>query len=184
MVLTGGKGSRLGGINKSLIEIGGTTIIDRTVSLLKPLFCEIILAGWPPELMPPAGTRTVADNFQGRGPLAGIEAAMKSSSAPSVFVFGGDMPFLSEELISKQIEKFRDQPAEVFVPRLGDLIEPLHTICSCSIHPSLETYLRSTRRPAVRDYFRLASIRYFDLPETDEYLRVFTNINTPGDLIR
>ena len=184
MVLTGGRGLRMGGINKALIGIGGITIIDRTVSLLRPLFSDIIIAGWPADLKPPEGTRTVDDNYPGKGPLAGIEAAMKSSETPLIFVFGGDMPSLSAALITTQIDKFADNPAEVFVPRIGDLIEPLHSIIDCSAHTSLEEYLRTARKPAVRDWFRLVSARYFDLPETDEYLRVFTNINTPDDLIR
>lgn len=184
MVLTGGRGSRMGGINKALIGVGGITIIDRTVNLLRPLFSDIIIAGWPADSEPPEGTRTVDDNYPGKGPLAGIEAAMKSSATPLIFVFGGDMPSLSAALITTQIDKFADKPADVFVPRIGDLIEPLHSILKCSAHPSLEAYLGSAPKPAVRDWFTLVNARYFDLPETDEYLRVFTNINTPDDLIR
>jgi len=174
----------MGGINKALIAVGGTTIIDRTVNLLRPLFSEVIIAGWPADMKPPEGTRTTDDNYPGKGPLAGIESAMKSSAAHLIFVFGGDMPSLSGDLLTLQIEKYADKPADVFVPRIGDLIEPLHSIISCSAHPSLEAYLRSARKPAVRDWFRLVSMRFFDLPGTDEYLRVFTNINTPGDLIK
>lgn len=174
----------MGGLNKALIAVGGITIIDRTVNILRPLFSEVIIAGWPADMKPPEGTRTTDDNFPGKGPLAGIESAMKSSAAPLIFVFGGDMPSLSGDLITLQIKKFADKPADVFVPRIGDLIEPLHSIISCSAHPSLEAYLRSAPKPAVRDWFRLVSVRYLDLPGTDEYLRFFTNINTPGDLTR
>jgi molybdopterin-guanine dinucleotide biosynthesis protein A len=46
MLLAGG-GNRLGGINKALIEIEGVTVISRAISLLGPLFSEIIIAGWP-----------------------------------------------------------------------------------------------------------------------------------------
>jgi molybdopterin-guanine dinucleotide biosynthesis protein A len=174
----------MGGINKALISVGGTTIIDRTVKILRPLFSEIIVAGWPAGSNPPGGTRSVDDNYPGKGPLAGIEAAMKNSAMPLIFVFGGDMPYLSADLITLQIDKYADKPADVFVPRIGDLIEPLHSIIKCSAHSSLEAYLRSARKPAVRDWFRLVSASYLDLPGTDEYLRIFANINAPGDLIR
>ncbi|MCK7541782.1 MAG: hypothetical protein MZV63_68315 [Marinilabiliales bacterium] len=43
------------------------------------------------------GVVPVDDNFPGLGPLGGIEAAMKVSSSPVIFVFGGDMPWLSGE---------------------------------------------------------------------------------------
>jgi molybdopterin-guanine dinucleotide biosynthesis protein A len=182
VVLSGGEASRLGGINKSLIKIGGQTIIDRTVSILKPLFSEVILAGWPQGVKCPSGTITVADRFTGEGPLAGIEAAMMGSSKPYIFVFGGDMPFLSEIMIVKQAESFMEDPAEVFVARSGEMIEPLHSIYSCKTHTVLEEYLATRARHAARDFFRLVQVSYFDFPRTENSDRAFTNINTPEDL--
>ena len=76
-ILAGGRASRFGGINKSLIEIDGIPIISRTITLLEPLFREIILAGWPAYDPLPPGVMSVNDNFPGIGPLAVIEAARK-----------------------------------------------------------------------------------------------------------
>jgi molybdopterin-guanine dinucleotide biosynthesis protein A len=182
VVLAGGKGSRLGGINKSLIEIDGVPLINRILNVLKPLFREIIIAGWSLPLTLPEGTRSVNDNFKAAGPLAGIEAAMRASTTPWIFVFGGDMPWLSEKIIISQAEAFIKEPADVFVPLTGLMTEPLHAIYSCSLQPSLEAYLKSAPGRAVRDFYQLADTRYFNLPQTEETLRAFTNINTHGDL--
>jgi len=165
-----------------MIEINGVHIITRTVSLLKPLFCEIILAGWPPDDSSPEGTKTVADNFPGVGPLAGIEAAMKASTAPWLFVFGGDMPWLSEVMITDQATASLKAPADVLIPRIDKSIEPLHAIYRCSLHPYLESYLRAGKDTAVRAFFRPLKIRYYDLPGDEKTLKVFTNINTLQDL--
>lgn len=166
-----------------MIEIEGVQIITRTVSLLKPLFREIILAGWPSDDPLPENTITVADNFPGMGPLAGIESAMKASSAPWLFVFGGDMPWLSEEIIKGQAAAFLLAPSDVMLPRFDKSIEPLHAIYSCSLHPSLETYLAAGNNPAVREFFRPLHVRYYDLPGNEKTLKFFTNINTPQDLL-
>jgi len=165
-----------------MIEINGAHIITRTVSLLKPLFREIILAGWPPDDPTPDGTVTVTDNFAGMGPLAGIEAAMKASAAPWLFVFAGDMPWLSEEIITGQANALPKAPADVLIPRIDKSLEPLHAIYNCSLHPYLESYLREGNDPAVRAFFRPLMVIYYDLPRNVKTLKVFTNINTPQDL--
>lgn len=157
-------------------------IITRTVSLLKPLFREIILAGWPADDSEKEGTITVADNFPGMGPLAGIEAAMKVSSAPWLFVYGGDMPWLSDVMITDQATAALKAPADVLIPRIGKSIEPLHAIYRCSLHPYLESYLRAGNDAAVRAFFRPLKVRYYDLPDDEKTLKIFTNINTPQDL--
>jgi len=125
----------------------------------------------------------VADNFPGMGPLAGIEAAMKASSAPWLFVFGGDMPWLSEEIITDQATALQKTPADVLIPRIEKSIEPLHSIYRCSLHPYLESYLRAGQDPAVRAFLKRLQVRYYDLPRNEKTLKAFTNINSPQDLL-
>lgn len=182
MVLAGGRGSRLGGKNKSLIEVDGITILQRNLDILRPLFSEILLSGWPDDTELPAGIRKVPDNFPGMGPLAGIEASMKAATTPYIFVFGGDMPWLSEVIIKRQAAEIFDNPADVLVPRINNLAEPLHAIYSCRLHKSLEAFLMSGDKPAIIDFIRLTRVRYYDLPSSVETIRAFTNINTPEDL--
>lgn len=181
-MLAGGSGKRLGGIDKSLIEIGGVTLIQRTLAILRPLFSEILISGWHANIMLPEGVIPVHDNFPGTGPLAGIEASMKAASLPYIFVFGGDMPWLSEKIITAQALNFLEDPPEVLVPRTDRMTEPLHAIYDCTLHSSLEKYLRSGGKPAVRDFIALSQVRYFDLPSNEEIMKAFTNINNPEDL--
>lgn len=183
-MLAGGRASRFGGKNKALIEIDGVPIINRTLTLLEPVFREVILAGWPVGSSMPPGVVPVDDNFPGLGPLGGIEAAMKVSSSPAIFVFGGDMPWLSGELIEAQARDFVREPAEILAARIGELAEPLHSVYSCTLHQRLERYLGSGGSPAVIDFYRLVQTRYYDLPRTLKTVRAFTNINSPGDLSR
>jgi molybdopterin-guanine dinucleotide biosynthesis protein A len=165
-----------------MIEIEGVQIINRTVSLLKPLFRNIILAGWPQDDASPEGTVKVTDNFPEMGPLAGIEAAMKASPSRWLFVFGGDMPWLSEEIIKDQAAAFMKAPGDILIPRIGKSIEPLHAIYRCSLHPYLEKYLMTGKDTAVRAFFKPLKVRYYDLPGDKKTLKVFTNINSPQDL--
>lgn len=181
-MLAGGRASRFGGINKALIEIEGVPIINRTIKILEPLFSEIILAGWPGGSPMPAGVIPVDDNFPGLGPLGGIEAALKICSSEMLFVFGGDMPWLSVELIREQAEEMRIAQPEILAARIGGLTEPLHSIYSRSLHDELVRYLQSGSRPAIIDFYKLVHTRYHDLPRTVKTIKAFTNINSPGDI--
>lgn len=152
------------------------------VALIEPLFSEIIVAGWPVGDPLPYNVTRVRDNFPGRGPLAGIEAALESTGSSALFVFGGDMPWLSEELIRREAEEYVRVPADILAASYYGLTEPLHSIYSRTIHSRLAEYLRSGQRPAVIDFFRLVNTRYFDLPPEDYVRRALTNINRPEDL--
>lgn len=157
-------------------------IIDRIISVLDPLFHEIIIAGWPEGSPVPQGVRLTADNFKGMGPLAGIESAMQASATPLLFVFGGDMPWLSEDLIRQQAREMLSTPSDILVPRVNGLAEPMHSLYSCTIHKKLYDYLLSDSSPAVIDFYRLVDTRYMELPSDAATTKAFTNINRPEDL--
>lgn len=156
--------------------------MSRTIAILEPLFSEIILAGWKGNSPLPDGVIPVDDNFPGLGPLGGIEAALKISSSPLLFVFGSDMPWLSEKMIKEQANEILRDPADILVARIGVMAEPLHSVYSCSLHGVLESYLASGGSPAVIDFYKLVNTRYFDLPRSAATLRAFKNINYPEDI--
>jgi molybdenum cofactor guanylyltransferase len=182
VILTGGSGNRMGGIDKQLIEIEGQTIISRTLNVIRPLFTEIIISGKEVDGLPDKNITFVSDRFPGRGPLAGIESALSASKAPYLFVFAGDMPWLSSELISNQIAFMIADPCDILVPRLGNDIEPLHAIINKRVSSLLTEYLEKEEGNAVRRFYYRTSLKFFDvalpLPCTDP----FTNINHPEDL--
>ncbi len=129
------------------------------------------------------GVIAIQDNYRGLGPLAGIEAALRVTCSPVLFVFGGDMPWLSEELIKAQVTAWLEAPADILAARSGGLPEPLHSLYSKNIHPSLVNYIENGGSPAVIDFYKLADTRYFDLPSTEEVRKALTNINRPVDLL-
>lgn len=141
------------------------------------------MAGWPPGEVIPGEVVTVSDNFRGIGPLAGIEAALRVTASPVLFVFGGDMPWLSGELIRAQASEFLENPSEILMARAGGLAEPLHSLYNKQIHPALVRFIGEGSSNAIIDFCRLADTRYFDLPLTRETRKALTNINRPEDLL-
>lgn len=75
------------------------------------------------------------------GPLAGIEAALRVAGSPLLFVFGGDMPWLSEELIRAQVNEYIANPSDILIARSGGFAEPLHSLYSRKIHTALVSHI-------------------------------------------
>lgn len=123
------------------------------------------------------------DNYSGVGPLAGIEAALGVSGSPLLFVFGGDMPWLSEELIRAQVNEYIANPSDILIARSGGLAEPLHSLYSRKIHMALVSHIEGGGSNTIIDFCKLANTRYYDIPLTPERRKALTNINSPEDLL-
>jgi len=185
VILAGGASRRFGGITKSNIVVDGEKIISRIISTINDLFSEIIIiTNTPSEFQDLSRYRVASDHFQNAGPLAGIHSGLKSSENDAIFVFAGDMPFLSKEIIEEQTRQFRLNESEVLIPRIGELIEPLHSIYRVSVLPRMERFLAEGKNRAVRDFLSGLHVDYFILQDSEENRRAFTNINSQGDIDR
>jgi molybdenum cofactor guanylyltransferase len=173
LILAGGKATRMGGVAKHAIVIGGETIFERQARVLEPLVDEIIVSG--PSI---AGFRNVTDALAEVGPLAGIAAGLAACTTPWLLVIAGDMPNVSRDLIAAMLAR-RAPDIDAIGVRLGTLPQPL----LCVLHVR-------TRDVVAR---RIAAGRYKASGVlTDEGLRVawvedvdpslLANINTPDDL--
>jgi len=108
IILSGGKSSRMGQ-NKSLMKIGGTTIIERVVDLMLSLFPEVILITNEPGDYNFLGLPTYEDVFRHRGPLAGIHSGLKHSKTNINFIISCDLPLMTMEMINYLIEYKTDK---------------------------------------------------------------------------
>jgi molybdopterin-guanine dinucleotide biosynthesis protein A len=183
VILAGGSNRRFNGQIKANLVIEGETIIAGIIKKITAFFDEIIIVtNNPEEFIRYQGVKLAGDVFLNSGPLAGIHSGIKNSSNDAVFVFAGDMPFLNIQIISRQINYWKSNPCEILIPRFGDKIEPLHSIYGRSVFEYLEEYLSGSNNHAVREFFRLADVSYFDLEDSEDVRNAFANINYPSDL--
>ncbi len=100
IILAGGKGRRVNGQDKGLIEYNNKTLIKHVIDAVTPLSHEIVISanrniaayedyGYP--------VITDADDDY-RGPLAGIAAALQHCSNNYVFITPCDMPLLTSDV--------------------------------------------------------------------------------------
>ncbi len=183
VILAGGRARRFGGTDKTNIIIEGKTIFEWITSVIEGLFGEIIVVSNNPEsFVSDSRFRTASDHFSGFGPLAGIHSGLKSCTGTAAFVFAGDMPFLSREIIMEMISVFETSDKSILVPMMRGKSEPLHAIYSCSLAGNIERFIAEGRSNAVRDFFENENFAYFNVSETNENRLAFTNINSPDDL--
>lgn len=104
VILCGGKGERLGGVNKALIEIGGRTLIDRVMDTLHG--CTPIVAALGREAFPLPATVVPVHDLEADygGPLAGVAAAvdwlLHNSKVETVLTCAVDTPFFPNDFLA------------------------------------------------------------------------------------
>jgi molybdopterin-guanine dinucleotide biosynthesis protein A len=184
-ILAGGAATRLGGVAKSALEVGGRSIAAAQLERLRAAFARVVVVANDPSPWAGTGVEVFADVHRGAGPLAGIHAALVATpEAAGVVCVAGDLPFVAPGLVAL----LRDHApgAAAVVPRVGGRPEPLLARYGRACLPAVEARLRAGAR-AVHELFGELATAWLDEPAlraVDPALRSFMNVNTPEDLAR
>lgn len=143
VVLCGGKGSRLGGVEKPLRGLLGRTLLDRVLDGLRPQARDIVVvANARHEAYAGRGVRLVDDGaYAGRGPLAGIAAGLAAAANEHVICAPGDAPLLPPDLVAALWAARQHAGAEVAVVHDGGGWQPLCCLVAKRLLPGLRQYL-------------------------------------------
>lgn len=187
IVLAGGGGLRLGR-NKALETIGKRSLLEWVLSRLSFLDSDILLV--TTKELPYARPndypklRVVGDLYPGKGPLGGIYTGLKLANPFYNLVVACDMPFLNRDLLRYMIEA--SAGFDLVIPRLGELVEPLHGVYAKACLAPMERLLEQGVL-SIREIFGLVRVRYVEAEEIDrfdpEHLSFF-NVNTESDLAK
>lgn len=186
IALAGGRGSRLGR-DKLLEFIGTESLIHRVVSCLSTFNGEIIIVKAENQSLPAFDypkLKIVADIYPDKGPLGGLYTGLVESGSLYNLVVAGDMPFLSRALLSYMIEL--TDGFDLVVPRLGEMVEPLHAIYSKSCLSPIR-HLLTNNELRVSQLLTMLKVRYVEAYEIDRFdpeRLSFFNINTEADVER
>jgi molybdopterin-guanine dinucleotide biosynthesis protein A len=187
IVLAGGSGLRLGQ-NKALEIVGKRSLLERVLRRLSFLNSDILLVTTNelpyPWLSDYPRLRIVSDIYPGNGPLGGIYTGLKFTGSDYSLVVACDMPFLNQGLLRYMVGL--SAGFDLVVPRVGELVEPLHSVYSKACLAPIEC-LMDQGSLGIRDLFSLVRVRYVEAEEIDMfdpgYLSFF-NVNTKSDLAK
>lgn len=176
VILAGGKGRRMDGKDKGLVELANRPLIEYVIDAIKPQVESIILnANRNQEQYSRYGYPVVSDALADyQGPLAGFICAMKSSTTSHIVTLPCDGPFLPADLVDRLISSLNDNNAEIAVAHDGDRMQPVYSLMPVTLSNSLGSFLDSGERKIDLWYrqHRVALADFSDCPET------FRNINT------
>ena len=181
-ILTGGGARRMGGRQKALLDVGGRTILDRQLDVLRELADPVFIVGAEAAAWAERGLTAVADEIPGCGTLGGIYTAIVRSPRARTIVVGCDMPYLSGALLRHMI----DMDADVVIPRSRHGLEPLCAIyaraCAGAIRERLDRgELEATAMP---EGVRVKEVAAGALGTFGPDDLLFANVNTPHDYER
>ncbi|MDA3906781.1 MAG: molybdenum cofactor guanylyltransferase [Bacteroidales bacterium] len=182
VVLAGGKCTRYKGENKAFLKIDDETFYDRTISLLRNIFEEIVVITNDPDDFPKDNIPKYQDIIKNIGPLGGIHTALSNAGEfDAIFIVAVDMPYLDEDTIRKITKNFLEQDIDILIPKIGDNIEPLSAIYSIKILARLNEYLKATNNFSIRSFLKVVNTTFFELDATQDNKKSFYNINSPLD---
>lgn len=180
IVLTGGTGRRLGGVDKATVEVDGQTLLEHVLTAL-PSEVTVLAAGAPLPTSRPVVFRA-EDPPQG-GPVAGINAVMPAVTSDVVAVIAVDMPRAVPVLLEMIAALATDARVDVALPVTSDGRQ--QPLCSAWRTEALRDALRQLDRidgAAMRAM--LAPMQARDVPLTPEQESLLDDIDSPADLAR
>lgn len=182
-ILAGGRGSRLGGVDKAALDLNGRPLLEHVLAAVSPLAREILVVANDDRLASDPRLTVIRDPEPHAGVLPALLAALDTASSELMLLVACDMPFLDRALIETLVWLAEQQ--DVVMPKVEGREQPMHAIyrvaaCRAAVRAALEQGRR--RMIAFLDDVRTLTVEEPDLRRLDPELRSFFNVNTPDDL--
>lgn len=180
VILAGGEGRRLGGVDKGLQELRGRPMVQWVLERLAPQVDTVLIsANRNLQRYAAFGCPVLPDRTPGfAGPLAGLHAALTQAATPLVATVPCDSPFLPADLVQRLHARLVADQAELAVARAGDRVHRAFCLARRELLPGLDAFLAAGER-RVGLWHASLSVAEVDF---DDELDAFTNINTPEQL--
>jgi molybdopterin-guanine dinucleotide biosynthesis protein A len=177
LLLAGGRGQRMGGRDKGLIDWNGAPFIEHLHGLVRPLTDDLIIScNRNQERYADYADRLVADEQQDfPGPYAGIRAGLGAARHELLLVMPCDMPLLDRDLLNDLRATAAANPGLPVIVRQGEQWQPL-LCCIPTVHASVfEEHWQQGQRSPRRTLAALGAVALQCAADD----RRLANLNTP-----
>jgi len=180
IVLAGGQGRRMGGVDKGLVELAGRPMIAHVLERFRPQVGELVInANQNLDRYGAFGVPVIADAVGGfAGPLAGLHAGLSGTTKPYACTVPCDSPFLPRDLVARLAAALERQATQLAVARTFDQPHPVFALARRDVLPNLGAFLANGGRKIDAWYAALAVTEVAFDDEAD----AFRNINTREEL--
>lgn len=180
LILAGGRGSRMGSVDKGLQLFRGKPMIGHVLDRFAPQVDEVLInANRNHPDYAAFGHRVIADAIDGfAGPLAGLHTGMANAAHPLIVTAPCDSPFLPVDLVPRLLAGMHQAGADLAVAKTFDQPHPVFCLTRTDLAAHLHEFLASGQRKIDKWY---ASLKVVEVPFDDEEA-AFSNINTLDEL--
>jgi len=189
IILAGGVGRRIRGLDKPLLVIYGIPMLKHVMDAISHVCDEIVVSvGNDQQRMKVENilcdATVVCDALEGIGPLEGIRQSCKILSRDFTAIVACDLPLLDAAVIEFLFNSIG--PFDGAIPRWPDgKVEPLYSAFRTrALAMAVEEAIRGGKR-RIMDSLRPLAIHYVpmeELAKIDPGLVSFLNVNDEGDL--
>ncbi|MDZ7810743.1 MAG: molybdenum cofactor guanylyltransferase MobA [Arhodomonas sp.] len=179
VILAGGEGSRMGGVDKGLVEVAGRPLVEHVLGTLQPQVDAVLIsANRSLERYRAYGHPVITDAGSGfQGPLAGMAAALAKVHTPLTAFVPCDAPALPPDLVARLRRALEAEGAEVATAHDGERLQPAHALLRTALAGSLAADVSAGQR-RIAHWFRgrrTVEVDFSDVPEA------FANVDTPEE---
>jgi molybdopterin-guanine dinucleotide biosynthesis protein A len=189
LILAGGRSSRMGGTDKTLLPLGGRPMISRILERLLPQASPIAInSNGDAAVFAGFGVEVIADTIAGhQGPLAGVLAGLEWAAGKAdvthLLSVAGDTPLFPTNLAERLAA--RSGTDRVGVAASHGRTHPVFALWPLSLRQPLASFLESGDTRRVMTFIDQAGSDVVDFPDErigQAVVDPFFNINTPQDL--
>jgi molybdopterin-guanine dinucleotide biosynthesis protein A len=183
LILAGGRGTRMGSVDKGLVPLSGKPMVAHVIERLGPQVGALMInANQNHDTYAAYGLPVWPDALPDfAGPLAGLQTGLAHCSTPYLVTAPCDSPFLPLDLVARlaQARSAQDADLAVAVTGAGDTRQPHPVFCLArtALLPHLTAFLEGGGRKVDRWY---CSLKVAEVLFEDE--AAFRNINTRDEL--
>lgn len=178
VILAGGKGRRLKGQDKGLVNYKSKPLIEHVLEGITPQVKSVLInANRNIETYQAYGHPVINDELSDfQGPLAGFATAMKVADTPYIVTLPCDGPIVAKDLVSRFIETLKTalSPETLVVAHDGKRHQPVYALLPVATLDSLQFFLGNGDRK-IDLWFKNHPVLYADFSDKPD---VFSNINT------
>jgi molybdopterin-guanine dinucleotide biosynthesis protein A len=175
VILAGGNSSRMR-MDKALLPLSGSRLIEKVAENIGPFFDEIIISAQTPQQYDFLPYRVVGDKEPGHGPLMGILCGLEASNTDINFIIATDIPDVDTRFLA-HLKTFAHH-YEIVVPvTKDDLYEPLFAFYNKNLISRIRSLLDKRIRQVIQLY-PMATMKKVLMDNNDWYF----NLNTDEDL--
>ncbi|EJN34262.1 molybdenum cofactor guanylyltransferase MobA [Pseudomonas sp. WJP1] len=177
LLLAGGRGQRMGGRDKGLLEWHGEPLIAHLHRKTRPLTDDLIISCNRnlDKYAPYADQLVHDDEGDFPGPLAGIRAGLKAARHTHLLILPCDVPRIDNALLTRMREAAAEHPDKPLMLRHDGHWEPLLCIIPVALRADFESAWREGERSPGR-LMRQLGVTALQCPDNDPRL---ANLNTP-----